>query len=141
MRVLVPLPDRDFDTTEVAVPWHELRDHGHEVVFATERGAVAACDPKLLNGVIFGKLGADPEPIAFYRELEAAPEFRAPITWDAIEPADFDGLLLPGGHAKGMRQYLASELLQNKVVEFWNLDRPVGAICHGVLVLARATDP
>src|SRR4051794_34877530 len=123
MRVLVPLPDRDFDTTEVAVPWHELRERGHELVFATERGAVAACDPKLLDGVIFGKLGAHPEPIVFYRELEAAPEFRVAIAWDPIEPADFDGLLLPGGHAKGMRQYLASELLRRKVVDFWNLDR------------------
>jgi putative intracellular protease/amidase len=138
MKVLVPLPDRDFDTTEVAVPWHHLRAHGHEVVFATERGAVPRCDPKLLTGVIFGKLGADPEPIAFYRELEQSPEFRTPITWDAMDPADYDGLVLPGGHAKGMRQYLASDLLQRKIAEFWALGRPVGAICHGVLVLARS---
>ena len=138
MKVLVPLPDRDFDTTEVAVPWHHLRERGHEVVFATEHGAVAACDPKLLTGVIFGKLGADPEPITFYRALEQSPEFGAPITWDAIEPAAFDALLLPGGHAPGMRQYLASELLHSKVAGFWALDRPVGAICHGVLALARA---
>src|SRR3954449_8520064 len=129
-RGLIPLPDRDFDTTEVAVPWHELRASGHEVTFATESGSVAACDPKLLSGVIFGKLGADAEPIALYRELERAPEFRAPIKWEAIEPEAVDGLVLPGGHAKGMRQYLASEQLQSKVVDFWKLERPVGAICH-----------
>src|SRR3954451_24594732 len=138
MKVLVPLPDRDFDTTEVAVPWHHLRGRGHRVVFATELGAVPQCDPKLLTGVIFGKLGAASEPIAFYRELEQSPEFRSPIAWDAIVPAEFDGLVLPGGHAKGMRQYLSSDLLQRKVSEFWELRRPVGAICHGVLVLARA---
>ena len=40
-----------------------------------------------------------------------------------------------------MRQYLGSEVLQAKVAEFWQLERPVGAICHGVLVLARAKDP
>jgi putative intracellular protease/amidase len=141
VRVLVPLPDRDFDTTEVSVPWHVLRDHGHDVVFATERSAVPECDPLLLTGVVFGQLGADPEPKQFYRELTGSPEFQAPITWDAIEPAAYDGLLLPGGHAKGMRQYLASALLQQKVAAFWALGRPVGAICHGVLVLARSTDP
>ena len=138
MKVLVPLPDRDFDTTEVAVPWHHLRECGHQVVFATERAVTPECDPKLLTGVIFGKLGADPEPIAFYRELEQSAEFRAPVAWDAIERSEYDGLLLPGGHAKGMRQYLASELLQRKIAEFWALERPVGAICHGVLVLARS---
>ncbi len=138
MRVLVPLPDRDFDTTEVSVPWHHLRERGHEVVFATENGAVPQCDPLLLSGVVFGKLGADPEPIEFYRELTGSPEFRSPVTWESIEPSGFDGLLLPGGHAKGMRQYLASPLLQEKVAAFWALGRPVGAICHGVLVLARA---
>jgi putative intracellular protease/amidase len=37
-RVLDPLPDRDFDVTEVAVPWRLLTDAGHEVVFATETG-------------------------------------------------------------------------------------------------------
>src|SRR3954451_25390174 len=133
MKVVVPLPDDDFDTTEVAVPWHHLRGQGHEVVFATERGAVPQCDPRLLTGVIFGKLGADPEPIAFYRELERSPEFRSPLTWAAIATAEFDGLVLPGGHAKGMRQYLASELLQRKVAEFCARERPFGSSCHGVL--------
>jgi putative intracellular protease/amidase len=139
MRVWMPLPDRDFDTTEVAVPWRVLRDRGHEVVFATERGGSAPeCDPRLIDGVIFGRLGAAPEPIAFYRELQQAPEFHAPVAWSEIEPGAFDGLVLAGGHAPGMRQYLGSKELQAKVAAFWALERPVGAICHGVLVLARA---
>src|SRR3954452_8272559 len=138
MTVLIPLPDRDFDTTEVAVPWRILRDAGHEVVFATEQGRIAECDPKLLTGVIFGQLGADPEPIAFYRQMAESPEFLNPIAWSEIEPAYYAGLVLPGGHAPGMRQYLASSVLQEKVAEYWALERPVGAICHGVLVLARA---
>jgi putative intracellular protease/amidase len=138
----MPLPDRDFDTTEVAVPWRMLTDRGHEIVFATERGGRApTCDPKLITGVIFGRLGAGREAIAFYDQLVDAPEFRNPIAWSDIDPAGFDGLLLAGGHAPGMRQYLASAELQRKVAATWRLDRPVGAICHGVLVLARAIDP
>ena len=142
MRVLVPLPDRDFDTTEVAVPWRLLTERGHDVRFATEvAGTVPECDPKLLTGVIAGQLGAEPEPIEFYRQLEASPEFRRSVGWADIAPTDFDGLILAGGHAPGMRQYLASEVLQRKVAEFWALGRPVGAICHGVVVLARTIDP
>ena len=74
MKVLVPLPDADFDTTEVAVPWRLLTEAGHEVVFATERGGAApACDPRLLDGVLFGQLGARAEPIAFYARDAARP--------------------------------------------------------------------
>ena len=140
-KVLIPLPDRDFDVTEVSVPWKVLTRAGHSVTFATEQGTVAAADPLLLSGVIFGQLGAEPEPKKFYRELESSEEFAHPIKWSDIEPSKFDGLILPGGHAKGMRQYLASETLFAKVAEFWASNHPVGAICHGVLVLARARNP
>jgi putative intracellular protease/amidase len=140
-RVLFPLPDRDFDVTEVAVPWRLLREAGHEPVFATETGATPACDPLLLTGVVFGKLGARPEPIAWYRELERAPEFVSPRRWSACEVAELDGLVLAGGHAPGMRQYLGSETVQQLVTRFFASDKPIGAICHGVLVAARSRRP
>jgi len=141
-RVLIPLPDRDFDVTEVSVPWKTLTSLGHEVVFATERGGTPpAADPLLLTGVLFGQLGAEPEAKAFYRELEQAPSFQRPIAWTDIDETAHHGLLLPGGHAPGMRQYLGSALLQRKIAAFWATGKPVGAICHGVLALARSKDP
>src|SRR2546425_13359606 len=119
MRILMPLPDLDFDTTEVAVPWRLLRDRGHQVVFATEHGGnLPACDPRLLTGVLFGRLGAEAEPIEFYEQLIETTEFRNPIAWNQIDPEGYDGLILPGGHAPGMRQYLASAALQDKVATF-----------------------
>jgi putative intracellular protease/amidase len=141
VRVLIPQPDRDFDVTEVAVPWRVLSDVGHEVVFATEHGATPAADPRLLTGVIFGQLGAADEPRRLYAEMTDAAPFRAPMTWDAIRAEDVDALLLPGGHAPGMRQYLGSTRLQQLVGACWARGVPVGAICHGVLVLARTIDP
>lgn len=141
MRVLVPLPDRDFDVTEVAVPWRILRETGHQVVFATEHaGTVPAADPRLLTGVLFGQLGAAAEARSFYGELTRTAEFTSTVAWDELDPGSFDGLLLPGGHAPGMRQYLGSAALREQVARFWALGRPTGAICHGVLVLARTRD-
>lgn len=139
-RVLVPLPDRDFDPTETAVPWMLLSRAGHDVVFATEEGATPACDPLLVRdeGVLFGQLGAKPGPKQLYREMEASSAFARPIAWRDIDPAAFDALVLPGGHAQGMKQYLASEVLHAKVSAFARRKKPLGAICHGVLVLARA---
>jgi putative intracellular protease/amidase len=110
---------------------------------ATEHGGgggAPAADPRLLDGVIFGQLGAADEPKAFYADMQADAAFGAPMAWADIEPGEFDGLVLPGGHAPGMRQYLGSEVLRRKVSEYWALRRPVGAICHGVLVLARTRD-
>ncbi len=136
----MPLPDRDFDVTEVAVPWRLLREAGHTVIFATEEANVPMGDPRLLNGVIFGQLGAAPQPKEFYGQMTEAGEFRHPIAWPDIDPSEFDGLVLAGGHAPGMRQYLGSAALRQKVGAFWALKRPVAAICHGVLVLARTRD-
>jgi len=139
---LIPVPDHDFDVTEVAVPWRFLTRKGHVVRFATEHGgSPPAADQRLLDGVIFGRLGAAAEPTAFYREMQSDVEFRSPSAWADIRPEEFGGLVLPGGHAPGMRQYLGSDELRDKVAEYWALGRPVGAICHGVLVLARARDP
>jgi putative intracellular protease/amidase len=139
-RVLVPLPDRDFDTTEVAVPWRLLTRAGHEIVFATERGERAACDPLLLTGVLFGQLGAEPEAKRFYAELEQSAAFAKPIAWADIDVAAFDALFLPGGHAPGMRQYLEGEALFAKVAAFFAAPKIVAAICHGAVVCARSKD-
>jgi putative intracellular protease/amidase len=143
-RVLVPLPDTDFDVTETSVPWKLLTEAKHEVVFATELGAVGdvpAADPLLLTGVLFGQLGAKPEAKAFYEEMRQSSAFQKPIAWKDIDAAAFDVLLLPGGHAPGMKQYLASDVLKEKVVAFAEKERLIAAICHGVIVLARATMP
>jgi putative intracellular protease/amidase len=80
VRVLIPLPDQDFDVTEVAVPWRVLRDAGHQVVFATEQGGtVPAADPRLLTGVIFGQLAAAPEAKRYYAELVKTAEFTGTV--------------------------------------------------------------
>jgi putative intracellular protease/amidase len=140
-RVLVPLPDRDFDVTEVAVPWRLLTRAGHDVEFCTEKGGAAPqADPLLLSGVLFGQLGAAEPACRAYRELEQDAAFRRPLAWDSVDFSAYDGLLLPGGHAPGMRQYLGSARLQEQVAAFAALGRPLGAICHGVLLLARSVD-
>ena len=140
-RVLIPLPDIDFDLTEVSVPWKLLRDKGYEIVFATEQGNRAYCDPKLITGVIFGQLGATPEAVGYYREMEQSSEFLHPVKYAEIVPSAYDLLHLPGGHAPGMRQYLENKVLQQKVLEFFQLKKTVGSICHGAIVLARTIDP
>jgi putative intracellular protease/amidase len=141
IKILIPLPDNDFDLTEVAVPWKLFKNEGFEIVFATENGKIAKTDPLLISGVIFGQLGAKPEAIKYYRELEKSAEFLHPITFSTINVDDFYMLHLPGGHAQGMKQYLESKVLQEKVVDFFKKKKVVGSICHGGVLLARSIDP
>jgi putative intracellular protease/amidase len=68
--------------------------------------------------------------------------FLSPARWDDVQSEAFAGLVLPGGHrARGMRAYLESSVFQNLVSDFFGRDKPVGAICHGVLLAARSCDP
>jgi hypothetical protein len=48
--VLIVLPKRDFDPSEVAVTWRVLVDAGNSLVFATPDGLPAAADPLMLSG-------------------------------------------------------------------------------------------
>jgi putative intracellular protease/amidase len=140
-RILLPLPDHDFDPTETATPWKVCRQNGWEVSFATEHGAVAAADHRLLMGPIRGPLGAGPKALAAYREMIQQEAYRNPIRYSDIDPAQFEAVSLTGGHAPGMKPYLESRVLQGVMAEFFRLNKVIGAICHGVLVLARAANP
>jgi putative intracellular protease/amidase len=143
-RVLIALPAHGFDATEAATPWHHLVEAGVEVVFATPdgpEGGPPACDPLTLTGALFGQIGAKPPARARYARMAESEAFRRPIAYAAIAPEAFDGLLLPGGHAPGMRPYLEHPVLQEKVVRFMRAEKLVASICHGPLVLGRAIDP
>jgi putative intracellular protease/amidase len=153
--VLIPIPARDFDPTEVGVSWRVLTGAGHRVSFATPDGRPGACDPIMLTGRgldawgflplldnvrLFGLLlRANTEGRAAYRAMEQDAAFRNPLRWDALRAEDFDALLLGGGHrARGMRDYLESAELQRLVAAFFAAQKPVAAICHGVLLAARS---
>jgi len=140
-QILIPLPDNDFDPTETATPWKVCIERGWKVVFSTERGAVPAADHRLLKGPILGPLGAGPKAMDAYNAMVQTQEFQNPIKYHEIDVGEFEGVLLTGGHAPGMKQYLESKVLQDKMVLFWKAEKVIGAICHGVLVLARAIDP
>ena len=140
--VLMPLPSLDFDPTEAAVPWLELTRRGHQVRFATPDGGVARADPRMLEGAGLGPLRtvlrADSNGRAAYAAMAADQAFNNPWDYTRAATEQVDGLLLPGGHAPGMREYLESNTLQAIVTQAFAHDLPIGAICHGVVLAARA---
>jgi putative intracellular protease/amidase len=73
--------------------------------------------------------------------MEASPAFRKPLPYVDLDPDEFDGVVLTGGHAEDMKSYLESKQVQDLVVAHMRANKPVGAVCHGVLIPARAIDP
>jgi putative intracellular protease/amidase len=157
MKVLMPLPRVDFDPSEVAVSWKILAEAGHDVVFATPAAGVAGADPVMLNGIgldfwsrvrglrrlkLVGlPLRADRNARVAHAQLVHNAAFRAPLAYVDLRADAFDALLLPGGHAQGMRAYLEDAALQRVVAAFFDANKPVAAICHGVVLAARSISP
>jgi len=144
-KILTPLPSVDFDPTEAAVPWKILKDHGFTVVFSTPAGQVATADQKMVSGKGLGiwarLLKADAKGLSAYNEMRVSPEFLHPLPWSEIRCGDFAGIVLPGGHAPGMKEYLESSFLQKTIADFFEEQKLVGAICHGVVLAARSQSP
>ena len=67
--------------------------------------------------------------------------YQHPIPYAELDPNRYKAILLPGGDTLTMRQYLENPVLQKKVYQFWQQGKLIGAICHGVLVLARTINP
>jgi putative intracellular protease/amidase len=155
MKLVMPIPSRDFDPSEVAAAWRILCEAGHSMAFATPDGRRGTADPMMISGEgldvwgwipglrkvrVFGLLlRAGREARAAYRRLERDEAFLHPRSYADLRSGDFDGLVLPGGHhAAGMRAYLESDILQRFVAEFFETEKPVAAICHGVVLAARS---
>ena len=101
MRVLVPLPDRDFDTTEVAVPWRLLTERGHELDVrdrARRHRARVRSAPAHRGDLRPPGRRARADPLLRARCARRRSSAR-PIAWEQIDAGDYDGLLLAGGHA------------------------------------------
>jgi len=131
------------------VPWRVLTEAGHACIFATPDGAPAQADQRMLKGIGLGLLGpmlrAQANAVADHDRMAQSAAYREPISWSAIADGlaaqRFDAVLLPGGHAPGMREYLESPLLQSAVSAFFERDLPVAAICHGTVLAARSRVP
>jgi len=144
-KVLIPLPRHGCDPSEVAIPWLLLDKQHIEMTFITPDGKTATTDEIMLTGKRLGLLKpilqARHDAVMAYQQLESSVAYTNPLKYTDVSAIDFDGLLLPGGHDKGVKEYLESEVLQKLVVDFFNANKPVAAVCHGVLIPARSIDP
>lgn len=144
-RVLIPLPSYGFDPTEAAIPWKLMSESGFEIIFITPDGKKAAADRLMVTGKRLGiwklLLQARQDAVDAYHQMEKTESFNNPLKYTDVQEQNFDAILLPGGHDKSIREYLESKVLQQLIVDFFIAQKPVGAICHGVVLAARSINP
>ena len=144
-KLLIPIPAYGFDPTEVAIPWKILSENNFEIVFITPQGKKATADTIMLKGDRLGiwksVLRARQDAVDAYLEMAKSKSFCNPLKYSDVQEKDFDAIFLPGGHDKGVKEYLESVVLQQLVVDFFVAKKHIGAICHGVVLAARSINP
>ena len=110
-KIAIPLAD-GFEDSEFSVPYDRLREAGHEItVFGIQA-----------QMTVTGKRGTESH------RVEAAA--------GSLAPADFDALVIPGGHSPDSLRTDADVVAFTRA--FFETGKPVAAICHGPQLLIEA---
>ncbi|MHA1617480.1 MAG: DJ-1/PfpI family protein [Candidatus Njordarchaeales archaeon] len=121
MSVLILAGDM-AEALEIFYPYFRLREEGFTV-------HVAAPTKKPIQTVVH-----DREP--GYETYTEKPGYRfiwVDKAFSEVNPEEYDGLIIPGGRAP---EYIRNYPEIRKILEhFFNTNKPVGALCHGLLVL------
>ncbi|HEY3246119.1 MAG TPA: DJ-1/PfpI family protein [Phycisphaerae bacterium] len=117
----------DFvETLEVMVPFQALTMLGCQVH--------AVC-PGKTTGQAVATAVHDFEGQQTYSEKRGH-NFTLNFDFERVEPASYDGLYVPGGRAP---EYLRLDARVLAIVRhFFEANKPIGVICHGVQILAAA---
>lgn len=112
-------------------------------IFLAPRGTeeVEFTEPKQAiedAGASVDVVGAETDTVqAVNNDLDPGDTFEVEQTFSAVSAVDYDGLVVPGG-AVGADQLRADDDAVGLVAEFFEMDKPVGVICHGPWTLVEA---
>jgi protease I len=78
-----------------------------------------------------------PHEVQMMQHTDKGERITSEVASDAVDAADFDGLVIPGGVANP--DYLRTDPASVRFVKaFFQAGKPVGVICHGPWMLAEA---
>jgi putative intracellular protease/amidase len=123
-----------FYFEELATPYFALTDAGHTVHIASIKGGPGAHDP----GSLKADEAARPASVQrFVNDPSATAKLAATTAISDINPADYHGVFLPGGHGT-MYDFPLSDALAKAVGSIYDAGGVVGAVCHGPAGLVNA---
>lgn len=118
---------------ELATPYWAFIDAGAEVTLASIAGGAVPIDANSLAGEIA------PSVARFQADAGAMARLNASVAIADIDPAEFDGVFLPGGHGT-MWDLPDSAALIGVIETMWADGKAVAAVCHGPAGLVNVKD-
>lgn len=117
---------------EFTDPYFEFIDKGYTVTLASPKGGKPPIDPRseLTENITSSNR-------RFKKDEKAQKDFEFTLKLSDIKADDFDAVFFPGGHGP-MGDLAKDEDTARLVVEFYNQDKPIAAICHGPAALLTA---
>jgi len=122
MKKVLILAGDAVEAQEIFYPYYRLKEEGFEV-------KVAGPKKDYLQTVVH-----DFEPgWTTYSEKLGYRFTWIDLTFDEVNPEEFDGLVIPGGRAP---EYIRLDDNVKRIVKhFFEVNKPIAAICHGPLLL------
>ena len=119
---------------EFTDPYYELIDEGYEITLASLKGGEPPIDP--MSKMTEYISGANRR---FLDDEVAQQKFRNTVKLEDLNAADFDGLFYPGGHGP-LWDLASSETSARMILDFFNENKPVAAVCHGPAAFIKAEE-
>ena len=126
-KVLMPIGDAT-EVMDTLYPFFRLPEDGFRVV-------VAGPEARLYNGVMHEVPPNSPVPWDLTRE-QLAYHIQAEIAFRDVDPSEYVGLFVSGGRAPEYLRY--DEDLMRITRHFFQTNKPVAVVCHGVEIVAAA---
>jgi putative intracellular protease/amidase len=124
-----------FWAEELVVPMKIFRDAGVDVTIATPGGVSPTVDDASLSPQ---GAGGQERAAELRADLAALDDVLAsPVALEAVSPAEFDGVFVPGGHGP-MQDLAICPQLGGLLDAMVDDDKVIAAVCHGPAALLSA---
>ncbi len=121
-----------FWLEELAAPYYEFLEAGHEVILVSIQGGQAPMDPESQQPQNLKEAGKK-----FLADQQAMLHLANTTPLVDICPEDFDAVFYPGGHGP-IWDLAESPHSIELIEEMYMSGKPVAAVCHGPVVLRHA---
>jgi len=126
-----------FWAEELVVAHRDLTRAGHAITIATPGGRVPPVDPGSLSVDVVGDQARVDAFRAYLDQIRA--DLAAPVALDAVRAAEYDAIVLPGGHGP-MADLAFDTALGAILIEADAAGTLIAPFCHGPAGLLSAVD-